>query len=701
MSVALILRNLTKLIVLVGCILAMPLMGQQQPGTQLSLQVEPQSGSATQPASGAAVPNAPTPKKMPLPLGLDYSNPARHFPNPIAPYTPRSVELPGLLNTTGLEGMIQSGKLKLSLNDAISFALTDNLDIAIARYNLPIADTDLLRTKAGAGFLGVNSGVIQNTQGGGGIAATLSGGAGGTTAGAGGVGGGAGGVTGNTLGAGSNIDSFDPILTGTFQVDHAISPSTNTIITGGAGTTIANTTIGNFTYNQGFAPGTLLTVTYRNQRQTQNFLTLSPQLQSSFNAQVRQHLLQGFGLATNRRFITIAKNDKRITEEAFRQQVMSTVSQIQNIYWDLVSAYEDVQVKERALALARKTLSDNRKQVEIGTLPPISIVEAQKTVAQDEQALLTAKTTLDLEQLFMKSALTRKLTNDSTLGQAEIIPTDNVQIPEKESSFDVDALVKQALASRPDYLQQLIQMKSRELSLKTVNNALLPTVDVFAYYGASSLAGDPSPVSPSICGNPGSVVGRCSPPFAPTGFGDTFSNLFNSSGPDKGVGFQINIPIRNRAAQALQVRSQLEYRQVQLSIRQFENNVAIRIRNDTFVLQQLRASVLSARDALAFARQTLDAEQKKYNLGASTFLNVLTDQSLLAQAEENVVSAEILYAKAQVTLDFDTAQTLERNNIMLDEAVTGQIKTPPNVPGIAHNALSDQPTPAPTKPQKQ
>ena len=617
----------------------------------------------------------------------DYSKPVGYFPNPFAPYRPRTGPPAVLVNGTKLEQMIQDGKIRLSMNDAIAMALADNLDIAIARYNLPIADTDLLRTKAGGSTFGAPSGLSTGTPGGGGIAAAAVGGG---TAGSAGVGAGASGVVQNTLGAGPNLDSRDPDLRGSLTFEHAIFPSTNTFITGGAASTVQNTTVANFTYTQGFAPGTLMTVTYDNTRLADNYLSLSPQLSSNFRFQVRQHLLQGFGFAVNNRFILIAKNDKKATEEGFRQQIISTVSQIQDIYWDLVAAFEDVKVKEQALALAQKTLSDNKKQVEIGTLAPIEIVRAQSQVAQDEQDLLTARTTLQLQQLFIKNAITRDMKPGSPLMEAEVIPTDTVLVPDQETPVKIEDLIKTALASRPDYIQQKIQMDNRRISKKGANNALLPTLDIVGFYGASSLAGDSRlPFCASF--NPNLPPG-CNPNafIPPTGYSSTFHNLLNSSAPDKGVAFQLDIPIRNRAAQATQIRSQLEYQQAELGIKQFENSVAIVVRNDQFALEQDRARVVAAREAMRLAAQTLDAEQKKYALGASTVFNVLSDQSALAVAEENVVSAEIAYAKQLVTLDRDTGQTLDHNNIKLDEALSGNIVTQPNVPGLGRNTFLEQ-----------
>ena len=709
MSLAFIRSDFTRKVVSAVCLLTFPAAAQQA-NTGLSLQATPaggqQSTAAQAPQSGsqqpgAAVPNAPEPKKLPQPTHMDYSKPSPLLPNPFARYMPRDVAPPSFTNAPKIEQLIQNGKLMLSLNDAIAMALADNLDIAVARYTLPIADTDILRTKAGGTFLGVNSGVVSNTPGGGqgGIGGGVSGaGAGGTTAGAGGAGVGAGGFVGSTSGAGPQPDNFDPIINGTFAIEQSQTPTNFGLLSGLTGSAISpiiplstvHTTTGNLTYSQGFSPGTALSISFNNQRQSSNGIqqTFNPALTSSFRATVRQHLLQGFGRNLNLRLLRTARNNKKIAEEGFRQQVISTVSQIENIYWDLVNAYESYKVNERSLALAQKTLSDNQKQVEIGTLAPLDVVRAQSSVASAEQALIASKTNLQLQQLVIKNALTRSLPNNSALVQAEVIPTDMVQVPEQETLPPVEDLVKMALENRPDYKQQRITLQNNEINIKGVNNGLLPSVDLVAFYGGSGLAGVPNPLSPPVSRPPASLA---------SGFTDAFGNLFNGTGPDKGVQLNIQIPLGNRVAQATQVRSMLEYRQSQLSLKTVENGITIGIRNDVFTLENNRASVAAAQKARDLAAQTLDAEQKKYNLGASTYLAVLQDERDLAQAESALMSAMTNYAKARVQLARDTAQTLDNYKIKIDEAVTGDIKTQPNVPGIVPNKTALQETNAPAQ----
>jgi outer membrane protein len=628
---------------------------------------------------------------------MNYSKPVSHFPNPIGPYTARHLAPPNLANTARIDGLMHDGKLYLSLNDAIALALENNLDIAIARYNLNIADTDVLRAKAGAQILGVNAGIVQNTPGGGvgGLGSQVGSGTGGTTLGAGGAGAGAGGLVSSTSGGlfGPLVTSFDPVLTGTFQNDrfHILSASPFTP------TSPQNTTTANFTYTQGFQWGTNLLVGFNNTRQTVGnapFSTLSPSLNSNFKFQLTQHLLQGFGFAANNRFITIAKNNRELTDVAFRLQTITTVDQIENMYWDLVYAYENVRVKEESLAFSQKTLSDTKKQVEIGSLAPIESVRAQSTVAADQQSLTVARTNLQLQQLLMKNALSRTL-HDPVFATAEVIPTSTMEVPENEEVRPIEDLVNEAIRHRPELVESRISLNSQELSNKSVRSALLPTLDLFAYYGGYGLGGSQNPTnlcanqpiqeqSEGFCAGANAAAGgQTIIPIAPTtAYSGTLNQLVNSTAPDKGVGLQLNIPLRNRAAQAVQIRSELEYRQLQMTLQQTENRVSIEVRNAQFGVEQNRASVASAQAAVDYAKQSLDAEQKKYQFGTSTTTAVLQNRSALATAESTLLSATAAYQKQRLELDRATGQLLDHAGVSIDDAARGQVTHMPNVPYV-------------------
>lgn len=623
----------------------------------------------------------------------EYAQPKSHFPNLIAPYAPRHVAPPNLANTPRIDQLMHDGKLYISMNDAVALALENNLDIAIARYNLNIADTDIWRAKAGYNtILGVNNGVVQNTPGGGvgGLGTQVGSGQGGTSVGAGGAGAGTSGLVQSTLGSGPLINSFDPVITGTFQVDH------NSILPSSAfsPTSAVNTTTGNFSYQQGFQWGTNLSIGFNNQRQTIGdapFQVLSPQLNSSFNFRLTQHLLQGFGFAPNTRFIQIAKNNREISDVAFRWQITTTVDQIENMYWDLVFAYENVRVQQEQLTFAQKTLSDSKKQVEIGTLAPIEVVRAQSTVAGNQQTLTVALTNLELQQLLMKNALSRTLV-DPGLADAEVIPTSTMELPAQEPVVPIQDLVNDALAHRPELAEQRMNLTNTEISNKAIRSALLPTVDAFAYYGGAGLGGSQNPTN--LCSNPNSVPGFCANSPAPTvGYTDTLNQLINSTAPDKGAGISINIPLRNRGAQSVQVRSELELRQAQLRLQQIENQVRIEVRNAQFGVQQNRASVDSAQAAVDLAHQSLDAETKKYQLGASTSTLVLQNQAAMTQAEVTLVSAKAAYEKAEVELDRALGLLLDHAGIQIADAERGEVTHAPNIPRVVARPDVQQPPP--------
>jgi outer membrane protein len=623
---------------------------------------------------------------------VDFTKPQAHFPNPLAPYKARELQEPDLSNTPRIDQLIKNGAIVLSLNDAVALALENNLDLAIARYNLNIADTDILRARAGNSIRGVATGLVSGTPGGGqgGFGTGASGaGAGGTTGGAGGAGAGSAGLVQSTLGAtGPGIPQFDPSVTANLQIEHLVSPLSNTVTTG-VPILQQNTGTANFAYNQGFAPGTNMSVGFNNTRQTTNSLGsfLNPSLNSSFRFTLSQHLLQGFGIAVNKRNIYIANNNRQISTQAFRNQIISTVSQIQNIYWDLVNAYEDLKVKQRSLSLAEKTESDNRKQVEIGTLAPIEIVRADSEVATRRQDLIISQTNLQLQQTLIKNALTRNL-SDPLLGTIPVVPTDTMVLPKEEPVTPIQDLVKQAIDQRPDLQQSRIDLVNRDISKKAARNSLLPTVDLVAFYGGSGLAGAQNPLKPtcatSSCTPDELSAGKIPPSsVATTGFGDSFGSLFDSSAPDKGVGLSITIPIRNRSAQADQIRSELEFRQAQLRYQQQQNQVGIDVRNAQFALQQNRARVDAAIKGRQLAQESLDAEQKKYTLGASTNILVLQAQRDLAVSESNVVAAMSAYEKSRVALDQVTGNTLSRLGIVMGDAEVGVVKQLPQVPDVA------------------
>lgn len=600
---------------------------------------------------------------------------ASHFPSLIGPYVAHKVAAPNFGNTSRIEGLLKGDKLLLSLSDAVTLALENNLDLAIARYNLPIAETDVLRASSGATVRGVATGLVEGTPGGGvgGFGTGAPGaGAGGTSGGAGGAGTGASGLVESTLGAGPPLQSYDPQVSSNLNIEHLTEPLSNTIVSG-VSDLKQNTGLANFSYFQAFPSGTSMQVDFDNLRTTDNTTnsTLVPLINSGFRFTLRQHLLSGFGVGPNLRFIRIARNNREISDVAFRNQVIATVSQIQNIYWDLVNAYEDVKVKERSLSLAQKTLTDDKEQVNLGAMAPIEVTRAESEVATRNQDLLLSQNELQLQELLIKNAVTRDL-SDPLLASASVVPTDTMSVPEKEPVVPIQDLIGDAQHHRPELAEARMDLSNRDISRKSAANALLPAVDFVSWYGASALAGVQNPNNPSI-----------TTPVPPSGFSNAFSSLFRNNSPDYGVGLSLTIPLRNRAAQADQIRSQLEYRQAQLRLQQLQNQIGIEVRNAQFALLQNRARVDTATKARDLARQTFEIEQKKYGLGASTSNTVLQTQRDLAQAESNLVAAMSIYEKSRVELERATGITLTATGIQIEDAEIGQVREMPHFEGVA------------------
>jgi outer membrane protein len=641
------------------------------------------AGSSAPDKAASVLPSAPTPILTgPLslrPSARDFSKPAgRLWGNPINAYRPTSIAKANFANSVRLGDLVKDGKIYLSLSDAIALAIENNFDIAIARYNLDIADTDILRSRTGQVPLGVNTGIVNNTLGGSSSTLTAGGGPGGTTVGSGGAGSGTQGLSLTTQGAGPNPEALDPTVGSAIELQRQETPQTSLFSPASS----TNTDQYNFTYNQGFVTGTALTVAFNNERLTTNspYYSYSPLLSSSFTATVTQHLLQGAGIWVNKRFMYQALNTRRITDSSFRQQIIFTVNQVENIYWVLVSAYEDEQAKEHQLEQSTKLDNDDKRQLEIGTVAPLQVVSDDSAVAADKQALMSSENNLNYQQLIIKQAIARNL-NDPALVAAAVIPTDRVSLEEiSEEKQPVEDLVQEAFKQRPELEQAVLQLKNNEITLKGARNALLPILDGYAFYGATASGGAQSPDCLNLFSASG---GPCPPDFVPSiGYASTLSNLVNSTGPNKGVGFTVTVPIRNRTAQAQQARSLMEYRQAELHLEQLYTEIRMQVVNQQLALANDRAQVLSAMASEDYAQQSLDAENKKLELGASTTANVLLMQRNLAMAENTLISDKAAYAQVRAGLYQTLASTLQHYGINLNDAATGAVNAAPVVPGL-------------------
>jgi outer membrane protein TolC len=683
----------------------------QAPAQQVQAQqVSPTTASAPQAVQNdttgtPGLPQAPAPRTFgPLflrPTAKDYSKGKFGLPNPLRWYTPTAYPAPRLSNTPRLDDLLRDGKIYLSLSDAVTLALENNYDIAIARINLDIADTDLLRAKAGSSLRGVSTGVVANTLGGSSSTITGGGGPGGTSSGSGGGGAGASGLVLSTNGGGPQPENLDPVLTGQLEYESADQQQTNLFFSGGLPSVYTKTQTYNFGYQQGFLTGTQLAVTFNNSHTNTNSLyaTFNPGINSSFRATATQHLLNGFGTGINGRFILQAKNDRRITDSAFRQQLLYTVNQVENIYWGLVSAYEDEQAKERALAQSTQLTKDNRRQLEIGTLAPLDVVNSDASVATDKQALVASQTNLEYQQLIMKQAIARNL-NDPQLSAAPVVPTDRValdRLPEEDMA--VEELVREAYTNNPQIEQAVLNMKNNQITIKAEKNGLLPTLDAYGFYGAAAAGGLASPNCVAEAAAQGYPPADCP---KTSSYGGLLQNTVNNSFPDYGVGVNLNIPLRNRPAQADQARSQMELRQSQMRLQQLYTQIRIQVINGQYALTNDRAQVAAAQASRDYAAQSLEAEQKKYKLGASTSANVLQQGRSLAISENTLISATAAYAKDRAALLQLLASTLDRYGISITDAAAGTMTQKPLIPGLttpkapaAPKPIADQPGPPP------
>ncbi len=648
----------------------------------LALAAEPPQQAQPEPAgpqSTQSAPAAPTPAAVaaPQPTLAQQMQQAQRQPvglqrpfhvdlprshNPLAPYRPSNVPELDLANSPRLQNLIREGKLYISLHDAIALAIENNLDLAYFRYNFPIAQTDYARTKAGGTVNGVNTAIVQSsTQGG------FSGGSGGGAS-SGSSAAGAGGIVTSTLGAGTTVSSFDPYLNFKGFVDHTVTQEANQSQVG-VPLFKQNTIEGLVYYTQSFPLGTNLTINYEGQRLANNspYYAINPELFSNFQLQITQQLLAGFGLATNERYMHIAKKNLQITDLAFRAQVIATVTQVQNIYWDLVSAYQDEQIKERLLTFAQKTLSDDQKQLELNAIPAMQVTKDQSDVATSEGDLTVSRATLRLNELLIKNAITK--TDDPTIDEMPVIPLDTRGADDPNATKSIDVLIAQAEKNRPDVAQDELAMQVAEQNLKSIKSELLPTLNVYGAYAGSGTAGPK---------NPNCSLGDTScASDVPVGFGSMFENTFNYTAPEYQFGLQLQINLRNRVAKADQFRTVLEYRQKQITFEEQKKNIRFDVRNAQFALQQAQARVVAAEKARDLARHTFDVTQQEQKLGAKSSADTLAAQHDLGVAESTLVVAQTQFEKAKVAIDQAIGATLEQTGVSIEDAKSGVVTRAP------------------------
>jgi outer membrane protein len=598
-------------------------------------------------------------------------------------YKPTTVPPVNLSNSNRLDSLLRAGNIYLSVQDAVALALENNIDIEVQRYGALVQDANILRAQAGGALRGVTPSVatgptsaqsVQNTPG---IIQSAAAAASATAS--------------NSQGAlvqqtGSTIQNFDPMLTGTLQFGHFTTPQNISVVSGITGLVNSQDT-GQFSLNQAFPTGTSYSFGYSQIRQSVNSptYTYNPFLTGSLSFTMTQRLLQGFGRAVNTRNIVIAKNSREQADLQFRMQVITTVSSVLNLYWDLVSFIDNVKSREEALAYNQRLYSDNKKQVEIGTLAPISIVQAEAAVATSQQDLIVAETQVLQQETIIKDTLSRNGVQSPSLINAHVIPTDRIRIPDVEPVQPYQDAVAMALSARPELAQQRINVENNKVNSRGSKAELLPTLNAFVTLNNNGLAGSPNTVRNQ--NGQSSLLGGLTNPFFVGGQGSLLGQVFGRNFPDYAVGLNLNIPIRNRTGQADYILDQLTIRQSELALAKQEKQVRVDVQNAMIGIQQARSGYLAAVKARILQEQTLDAEQKKLALGASTIFNVILIQRDLATAETAEVTALGTYAKATVQMDVATGQTLDNNGVKIEEAFRGQVSRAPSPipPAIPNN----------------
>ena len=565
-----------------------------------------------------------------------------------------------LTNTSRLESLVKGGNLYLSVQDVIALVLENNLDIAIQRYG-PYLSREVQRRAEGGGFLRsvdtpVFAGPVSVSLAG--VSVNSNGLAGGSGVGSGG---------GIVIQIGPTPPNLDPYLFAYSNFAHVTTPLSNTILSQTSALTndLRQFQVG---YGQQFLTGTNGQITYYSSHSHVNSPAnlLNPATSGYLDLYITQNLLQGFGIAVNNRNIRVAKNNTKVSTLQLKRQVVTTISAVLNLYWDLVSFNEDVRIKEQALATAQKLHEDNKNQVALGALPGIEVTRAAAEVSSTKEDLLIAQTNVAQQETILKNALSRNGVASPSLDEVHIIPLDNIVVPATEDLKPTADLIQYAMTNRPEIEQTRINLESSLINLKGSRNALLPNLQAFADFQNNGLSG---PVNPLYNGS-----GGAPDPYFVGGYGNLLSQIARRNFPNYSVGFSLNIPFRNRAAQADYVTDQLSLRQSELQLQRALNQVRVDVKNAVIGLQQARARYETAVATRELAEQTLKAEQQRFQHGVSEVALVVQAQRDLALDQSAEVQAMANYTHARIAFEEAVGITLDTNHISFDEATAGRVQ---------------------------
>jgi outer membrane protein len=575
-----------------------------------------------------------------------------------------------LSNSPRLEALVSAGNLYLSVQDVIALVLENNIDIAIQRFGPFLAREALRRAEGGGAIRSVGTPVYAGPASVSTLGVNVS--AVGLAESGSGVGSGGGIV----VGYGATPPNLDPSIFAYGQFQHSTFPESNTLLNE-VSALVDGSRVFQFGYSQQFVTGTGAFLTFSSERDSLNSpaTVLNPYTRGFLDLYVTQNLLQGFHIAVNNRYIRVSRNNMKVTDLQVKRQVITTISAVLNLYWDLVSFNEDVRIKGQALATAQKLYEDNKKQVGIGTLSAIEVTRAAAEVSASKENLLIAQTNVAQQETVLKNALSRNGVASAWLDDVHIVPLDRIIVPAKEELKPTAELVEQALAKRPEIEQARINIQSTVINIAGVKNALLPTLQVFAEFTNNGLTGAENALANGTAGIPD--------PYLVGGYGNLLGQIFRRNYPNYSAGFSLNIPFRNRVAQADYVADQLTLRQGELQLQRIIGQVRVDIKNAVIGLQQARARYETAVSTRAFAQQTLEAEQKKFQFGESTIPLVVQAQRDLATDQSAEVQSMANYTHAKIAFDESVGQTLDVNDISMDEASSGRVARQSALPDLA------------------
>jgi outer membrane protein TolC len=582
--------------------------------------------------------------------------PTSHFDWLTAPYRARSVPPIRLNNSSRLETLTRAGILYLTAQDVVALAIENNIDVEVQRYGPLLAQEVLKRAQSGGPLRSVGAAVAAGPQ-----SVSLTGvslNSTGDTSGGGGVGSGGGIVT----QLGPALQSLDPTVTAIANFQHSTTPQSNTVLTGT--TALVQTTR---TYQAAiskfwdFGLNAQLTYASTYLKFNSQYFALNPYTIGDIDLQITQNLLQGFGSAVNGRNIRVQNNNLKVTDLQFKQQVITTIAAVLNLYWDLVSFDENVRARRSSLSTAQQLLDDNKRQVELGSLAEIEVTRAESQLYAAKQDLVIAETNYLQQETVLKNPISRSGVAAAGIEGLRIVPLDRIVIPPVDAPKTVEELVKEAAAHRPDVQQSQINLDSNKLNLIGIRNGLKPTLQAFAELTNNGLTGTLNPLFAS----PGLE-------YLAGGYGNLLAEIARRNYPNYSAGFSLNIPLRNRAAQSDYVTSQLELRQNELTYRKTMNQVRVDVENALIGLEQARSRYDAALKSRQLSEITLANDRKKYSLGATTAYQVVQDERDLATAINSEVQAMANFTHAQIALDQSMGRTLEVNNVTIKEALTGR-----------------------------